>query len=307
VRRVAGTHPDPRAFGPSITSDLRVKRRLFIGSRWNLPHQVDALNSFQPTELLFMSSLLNLLAAEQIDGRLKIRPRLITALEDVCTPEMEKRIFEAWGVWPHHKYGMSEAGGVLAADCTEHRGLHLFEDLSIVEVVDDDNRPVAAGVTGARILVTNLASYALPRIRFEIPDLVTPTGESCPCGRTLALIRLVEGRYEDTVKLPRRAGGEVTLATGHFHGHLERIPGIKEYQVISDGERLRARAVVRDGVEPASVARELKETLEDGLRPLDVVCPNVEVTILEGGRIERDPNHRGKFKIVVNEARAREG
>jgi phenylacetate-coenzyme A ligase PaaK-like adenylate-forming protein len=306
VRRVAATHPEPRLQRPSLASDLHVKRQLFLPARAPMTELVVALNSFQPTDLRLMSSLLNLLAAEQLDGRLKIRPSSIVALEDVCTPEMERRIFGGWGIRPFHHYGMSEAGGLVAADCVEHHGLHLFEDQSIVEVVDDDNRPVAAGVTGAKILVTNLSSYALPRIRFEIPDLVTLSGESCPCGRTLTLIRLVEGRSEDTVRLARRDGSQVTLASGHFHAFLERIPGIKEYQVISEGEKLRARAVIREGASAPVVAAELKRTLEEGLAPHNVADPNVEVEILDGDRIERDPNHRGKFKIVVNEGQ-REG
>ncbi len=44
-------------------------------------------------------------------------------------------------------------GLVTAMDCAEHRGLHLFEDLCIYEVVDADNRPVPSGHPGAKVLV----------------------------------------------------------------------------------------------------------------------------------------------------------
>jgi len=33
-------------------------------------------------------------------------------------------------------------------------GLHLYEDLVITEIVDKANRPVPAGVIGAKVLVT---------------------------------------------------------------------------------------------------------------------------------------------------------
>jgi SAM-dependent methyltransferase len=40
----------------------------------------------------------------------------------------------------------TETGGI-AAECDRHLGLHLFEDLVIPEVVDDEGRPVRPGAT----------------------------------------------------------------------------------------------------------------------------------------------------------------
>jgi phenylacetate-CoA ligase len=54
----------------------------------------------------------------------------------------------------------------------EHHGMHLFEDLLVPEVVDEDYRPVPPGVTGARLLVTVLFSRAIPLIRYEMTDRV---------------------------------------------------------------------------------------------------------------------------------------
>ena len=62
---------------------------------------------------------------------------------------------------------------MLACDCDRHAGMHVFEDLVHVEVVDDDGRAVPDGTPGSRILVTNLVNRTQPLIRFELTDLVT--------------------------------------------------------------------------------------------------------------------------------------
>ena len=63
---------------------------------------------------------------------------------------------------------MSE--GLFANGCAH--GIHLPDDLCLVEIVDRDGRAVPPGQPGQRILVTNLYNPALPLIRFEVTDEV---------------------------------------------------------------------------------------------------------------------------------------
>jgi phenylacetate-coenzyme A ligase PaaK-like adenylate-forming protein len=63
----------------------------------------------------------------------------------------------AWQAPPFNVYAATETGGI-AAECRQHRGMHLFEDLVIPEVVDEHYQPVAAGEPGDRLLVTVLSS-----------------------------------------------------------------------------------------------------------------------------------------------------
>ncbi|HEU4896866.1 MAG TPA: hypothetical protein VFX88_04745 [Actinomycetota bacterium] len=68
---------------------------------------------------------------------------------------MRARVREAFGSEPYDQYVTTEAGAV-GAECTQHAGLHLFEDQTIIEVVDDHHQPVPAGRFGAKLLVTVL-------------------------------------------------------------------------------------------------------------------------------------------------------
>ena len=83
-------------------------------------------------------------------------------------PGPRERLERAFGVRPFNVYGTTE--GLWGCDCEQRAGVHLFEDLCIVENVDADGRAVPAGEPGTRLLVTNLFNRIQPLIRFEVGD-----------------------------------------------------------------------------------------------------------------------------------------
>ena len=113
------------------------------------------LNAWQPEILVAYASMARLLADEQRQGRLAIHPRLIFTSSEVLTEESRRRMEAGGGRRVFNEDAATETGG-LAAECVHHQGLHLFEDLAILEVVDQDNQPVPPGVYGARVLLTGL-------------------------------------------------------------------------------------------------------------------------------------------------------
>jgi phenylacetate-CoA ligase len=153
---------------------------------------VAGLNDYQPDVLHAYASYAALLADEQRAGRLRIAPRLVTSGSELLTADMARRVEAAFGIAAFDFYSATE--GLWAAQCPQHAGFHLFEELAIVENVDAANQPVPAGEPGARVLLTNLANRVQPLIRYEIPDAVTVDPEPCPCGRTLKRLSTVHGR-----------------------------------------------------------------------------------------------------------------
>jgi phenylacetate-coenzyme A ligase PaaK-like adenylate-forming protein len=104
---------------------------------------VDGLNEYQPDVLHAYASYLALLADEQCAGRLRIAPRLVTSGSELLTADMAGRVKAAFGVAAFDFYSATE--GLWAAQCPQHAGFHVFEELAIVENVDVDNQPVPAG------------------------------------------------------------------------------------------------------------------------------------------------------------------
>jgi phenylacetate-coenzyme A ligase PaaK-like adenylate-forming protein len=179
------------------TLGVGVHRVLPLAVTMPIPKLVEELNRFRPDFLQVFPSVGVLLADEQRAGRLQIEPAAISTSSELRTPEMTARIVEAFGVHPTNFYATTE--GAWGCSCERGDGIHLFEDMSVVESVDEEGRPVADGEPGARLLVTNLFNRVQPLIRFEISGMVTFDPEPCPCGRTLRRIGALEGRMDDVL------------------------------------------------------------------------------------------------------------
>ena len=167
--------------------------------------------------------------------------------------------------------------------------MHLFDDMCIVENVDDDFRPVPDGEMGSRLLVTNLFNRAQPLIRFEVTDLVAIEPEPCPCGRTLTRLRSLEGRTEDVLSL-----GGVAVHPLQF-GVVTADPTCASSRWCRRGSALRLRVALRDGCSGGE--ERLRERVLRRARRARGAAARRE----RGARdaLERSP--AGKVQIVVAE------
>jgi len=233
----------PESVGPKRLIDIR-------GDFGDLVAQ---LNEFQPTLLSSFPYMLRLLSEAAKDGRLKIAPARITSSGDVLTASDRASVVRAFGLQPYDYYCSTEVP-YIAWECDRHDGLHVNADAAIVESVDADNRPVPAGTLGARLLLTNLSSRALPLIRYEMSDQVEYRDDACPCGSRLPRIRTVAGRVEHTLSLPGTQGKRVSLIPEHIDEYVGGLPGLKNYQVIQEeAARLTVNVIPQDAAAADSV------------------------------------------------------
>lgn len=196
--------------------------------------QVSKLNAFQPHVLGGYATNIQLLAQEQIAGRLKIAPRAVLTTAETLKQEARKTIKRAWGSEPFEAYGATELGEA-AAECEQHRGLHIYEDLLILEVVDSDNKPVHLGTYGTKVLATVLWNRTLPFIRYEISDHLKLSPESCPCGRPFRLIKEIQGREEEVIYLSGESGDKIRIEPDIFFDSMVLLP-IDGWQVVQERE-----------------------------------------------------------------------
>ena len=114
------------------------------------------------------------------------------------TENMRLQIEERLHIKAYDIYGLSEVMGPgVACDCQYHRGLHVYEDHFLPEIVSPETlQPVAAGDTG-ELVFTTLTKEALPLIRYRTKDLTSIDYSKCECGRTLARISRFKGRSDD--------------------------------------------------------------------------------------------------------------
>ena len=96
-------------------------------------------------------------------------------------------------------YGLSEVMGPgVAIECHEaQKGLHVFEDHFIPEIVDPETlKPLPHGATG-ELVFTSLTKEAFPVIRYRTRDITSLNPEPCICGRTHIRMNRVSGRSDD--------------------------------------------------------------------------------------------------------------
>jgi phenylacetate-CoA ligase len=97
-------------------------------------------------------------------------------------------------------YGSKE-GHNIAFECPTGPHLHINEEATMVEILDDDGRPSAPGEIG-RVVITNLYNFAQPLIRYDHGDLAVWGAGACACGRTLPVIERIVGRTMNLFRFP---------------------------------------------------------------------------------------------------------
>jgi phenylacetate-CoA ligase len=244
---------------------------------------VAGLNAYRPLALMGYPSMLALLAAEARAGRLRIRPRRITTTSEPLLPEVRQALTESFRAPVSNMYGTSEAGP-MGIGCWRSPGLHLCDDLVVIEPVDLAGRPVPSGVRSDKVYVTAISNPTLPLIRFELTDQVTVLDTPCPCGSAHTRIADVESRLDDVFTY---AGG-VVVHPHVFASQVRRDPGIVEYQVRQTPTGAEV-LVVGAPVDPAALGRAIAAELAR----LGVPDPAVEVRPVD--RLERQA--AGKVRL----------
>jgi phenylacetate-CoA ligase len=295
IASIAAARPLHMTYRMAASIDVGMYRVLRLEAATPPAVMVEALNRHQPEFLYAYGSVLGLLAAEQLDGRLRIAPAIIASSGETHTDELRAAIRAAWGTSSFEMYGMTEAG-IIGSHCDRHTGIHLFEDQAIVEVVDERGRPVPDGQVGHKLLVTNLVTRTQPLLRYEVSDMVAVAGERCPCGRPFRLLAGIEGRNDDILHLPAATGGTVAVHPLALRGALAAIPGLAQYKVIHDADGLRIRAALGHGADAGRTVEQVRSRLVDRLAAQGVARPAVEVELRDSLQDERDT--AGKFKLV---------
>ncbi len=96
-------------------------------------------------------------------------------------------------------YGLSEViGPGISIECyEEQRGLHIFEDHFIVEIIDPETcEPLPYGETG-ELVFTTITKEGFPVIRYRTKDITALDPTPCICGRTYVRMDKPSGRTDD--------------------------------------------------------------------------------------------------------------
>ncbi|HET6697372.1 MAG TPA: AMP-binding protein [Gaiellaceae bacterium] len=304
-----GVTGDTRLVAIGAPADVHITRQLFAAfqaGRQDVPRlsattplgeMTAALDAYRPEAVIGYASVLALLAQEQLEGRLSIRPRIAMATSEVLTDETVGWVEEAWGSPPLNVYAATEAPGIAMASL-ERVGMHVCEESLVLEVVDDDNRPVPDGVPGTKVLLTNLVNRAQPLIRYELSDSLVMAEGADPSGRPFSRIQRVDGRSDDILHFAGRDGREVSVHPYRLRAPFSALLDVRQYQIVHEPDcALTIRIVPR-----ATAARDLPQNVAAAvtgeLESAGVAEPVVRVDCVSN--IDREPGHAAKLKLVIS-------
>jgi putative adenylate-forming enzyme len=299
IATVGATSPLHMTARFAMSIDLGVYALRQLDARTPLREVVAALNEHRPEQLVAYPSIASLLAVEQLEGRLRIAPRVVCTSSEVRTEEMTSNIRAAWGVEPFDLYGTTES--LYAGDCVHHQGMHVFEDLGLMEVVDQRSDPVPDGVAGAKLLATSFIKRTQPVLRYEISDIVALTTAPCPCGRPLARMVSLQGRSDDILRMEGADGRTVAVHPLTLRSPMAALPELRQYKIIHDGDGLHVLLVPRDAIPGEELSRRVDATLRSKLLAAGVASPRLDVTIV--AELPREHAHSAKFKLIESRIR----
>jgi phenylacetate-CoA ligase len=203
------------------------------------------------------------------------------------TEAMRDYIQRESGIKAFDIYGLSEIiGPGVGIECLEQKGLHIFEDHFLIEIVDPKTDEVLPDGEEGELVITTLTKQAFPMIRYRTHDITSVIPERCACGRTIRRINRIRSRSDDMMIIrgvnlfPSQIEAALLSVEGtmpHYQILLTRKGGLDQIEVQVEvtpemvGDRIR---------EMESMQKKLAHAIEHitGLRvPVRLVEPNAIV------------------------------
>ncbi len=287
-----GLVAEPRSPDGDLSRSRYLMRSKFLSHTEDFAAQIAWLRKMNPHFIYTLPSnleaLLWLLAEE--DPRLPALRKVFTGGE-VLDDSLRKRTREILGVEIVDNYGMTEL--FPAWQCSTG-SYHVNAEHVILELLDDEGRPVKPGELG-RVVATTLENYLAPLIRYDLNDYALAVEGNCSCGRTLPIIGRVVGR---SMNLFRLRNGKILLPW-RLYDHLEGLDKVRQMQLVQRAFDHFIVRLVRDEPLAPEVEASLKKRLADSI--------GAGVTV-ELERVREIPRtRRGKYmaalcEIAPNEA-----
>ena len=237
--------------------------------------------------------------AEKIGVDIKKDTKLRTGIlgAEPWTEGMRNRIEDWLGIKAYDIYGTSELSGPMFTECSEQKGIHIWSDLALAEIIDPKTEePLEAGESG-ELTITILQKEALPMIRYRIGDISSIDDDVCSCGRTHPRIQRIQGRVDDMLIIRG-----INVFPSQVEYALMAIPEVgQHFQIVVDGKGALDDMLVRVELTKGSFSdkindlMQIRQKVEHRLR--NSLNVNVDVELVEPGSL---PRFEGKSKKVID-------
>jgi phenylacetate-CoA ligase len=238
------------------------------------------------------------LEADGIDPRKDLKLRIGFLGAEPYSEATRRKVEEKLGIDVFNSYGLSEMNGPgVAFECGLKKGMHLWEDNYIFEIVDPATfEPLPPGREG-ELVMTTLTREGMPLIRYRTRDLTKELPGECPCGRTHRRIGRITGRTDDMLIIKG-----VNVFPSQIEDVLMSMPEVgNNYQIelmrVEGADHIAVNIEVADEFFKGDVSalNGLRRKISDRMREEILVTP--EVRLVEPNTI---PRSMGKAVRVVD-------
>ncbi len=241
--------------------------------------QWDTIQRIKPDTIMcvpsFILKLIQYAEEHNIDYRSSSIRRIIGIGEglreqDFSLNLLGRRIKEKWDVDLFATYSSTEMGATFS-ECQYGCGGHVHPELIIVEIIGDDDLPVADGQPG-EIVVTTLGVEGMPLLRFRTGDIAAKITDRCQCGRYSYRLTPLVGRKNNMIKFKG-----TTLYPPAINDVLDNTDYVTGYVIeVSTNDAGTDNVKVKLSLRPDASADAVK-LLKDSFRSRIRVAPDIEV------------------------------
>lgn len=169
--------------------------------------QWENIQRIQPTTIVAVPSfIIKLLAYAQehgIDVNASSVKKAICIGENIRNQDftynvLGKKITDTWNIQLYSTYASTEMQAAFT-ECKAGVGGHHHPELLYVELLDDNDRPVAPGQDG-EVTITTLGVEGMPLLRYKTGDICRYENTACSCGRHTLRLSPVIGRKKQMLK-----------------------------------------------------------------------------------------------------------
>ncbi|WP_035244513.1 phenylacetate--CoA ligase family protein [Desulfonatronovibrio hydrogenovorans] len=255
-----------------------------------VPEIVTRLEKFRPKCLFGYPSTISLfcsMAGKQHIDLSGLGITVVFSTAEVLYEHQKRIINQALGGIPVvDSYGSRE-GGFINHQCREGT-YHVMDPNYILELINDDGKPVLEGETG-EVVITHLDAWGMPFIRYRTGDMAKSDGMECPCGRGLSSMASLQGRTTDFIVTP---DGRWQHALSLIYV-VRDIEGVSEFKIVQEEIDL-VRVLIRtdSSLYPDNGDRRIRQGFKKRMGG------EVKVRIEHVEMIPRDAS--GKFRYVVS-------
>lgn len=281
--------PDKLTEGRSVVQRFGLLRRNAVDYlRYSPEEMVDILVKYKPDVLYSNRAHLELMALElQRRGIQCDSLKIVLGTGEAIHENTRRLCRKQFGINPVETYGSIEMG-IMGYETPAHDGLHLYENLTYFEFLDEEERPAPPGKPG-RVIVTDLIGKLMPFIRYDQGDFAVFEYGKDLNGNTQRRLTQTIGRENDYALLPdgtKRPYNDLIKI-------VDKFEDIRQFRIVQRTQSLFQILIVANTSYFLSIHDDLMRLLQKKFPP------TVSFKIAQVEKIEPDPS--GKIRAFISE------